>query len=98
MQYNPSANRIEHHTMPSSIRDDAEAKELWRPSAPETTEMFRFKNHISHKYGLKLKNYDDLWQWSVANPADFWEEIWYQTGVRAHKTYSKVRDKQLFYD
>lgn len=81
--------------MPSSINDDLDAIELWRPSAPERTEMFKFKTHIGQKYNLKLKNYDDLWQWSISQPADFWEEVWHYTGVRAHTTYSKVRQDSL---
>jgi acetoacetyl-CoA synthetase len=78
--------------MPSSINNDVEAVELWRPSAPEKTEMFKFKAHIGQKYNLKLKNYDDLWQWSISQPAEFWEEVWHYTGVKAHTTYSKVRE------
>lgn len=77
--------------MISSIKDDGEAKELWRPSAPEKTQMFRFKKHINQKYNLKLSSYDDLWQWSVSYPAEFWEEVWHQTGVKAHKPHSRVR-------
>lgn len=76
--------------MISSVKDDAETKELWRPSAPEKTQMFKFKTYISQKYNLELKSYDELWQWSVSHPAEFWEEVWHQTGVKAHKTYSKV--------
>ena len=74
-----------------SIADDVEAKELWRPSAPEKTEMFKFKSHINHKYALNLQDYNDLYQWSVANPAEFWGEVWHVTGVKAHKPYSEVR-------
>lgn len=79
--------------MPAAIikNGDVDAVELWRPSAPEKTAMFKFQTHISQKYSIKLKNYDDLWQWSVSNPAEFWEEVWHQTGVKAHKPYSKVR-------
>lgn len=77
--------------MPSSINDDVEAIELWHPSAPEKTEMFKFKTHVGQRYNLKLKNYDDLWQWSISQPGDFWEEVWHYTGVKAHAPYSKVR-------
>lgn len=65
-------------------------KELWRPSAPEKTQIYDFKTLVSRKYGLALDGYHDLWQWSVSEPAKFWEEVWHYTAVKAHQPYSKV--------
>lgn len=76
--------------MPSIIEDTGPI-ELWRPVAPEKTEMYRFKAHIASKYNIKLQDYEDLWQWSVSYPTDFWEEVWHFTGVKAHEIYSEVR-------
>lgn len=74
----------------STSNGDAVAKELWRPSNPEQTQMFHFKSYISQKYAVPLPGYSDLWQWSVSEPAKFWEEIWHYTGIKAHKTYDEV--------
>lgn len=69
----------------------AEAKELWRPSSPEKTQIHDFMTKINWKYGLSLNNYNDLWQWSVTEPAKFWEETWHYTAIKAHEPYKQVR-------
>ncbi|KLJ09987.1 acetoacetate-CoA ligase [Blastomyces silverae] len=78
---------------PSSNGDATLAKQLWHPSSPENTRIHKFMSLVSQKYGLQLTNYHDLWQWSVSEPATFWEEVWHFTGVKAQKTYDKVLDK-----
>lgn len=67
-----------------------EPKELWRPSNPESTQIYQFKNRIIQKHGLSLQDYHDLREWSIRSPALFWEEIWHYTGIKAHKTYDSV--------
>lgn len=42
------------------------------------------------KHGIALKNYDDLWKWSISEPAKFWEDIWKYTAINSHKTYNNV--------
>lgn len=69
---------------------DAVTKELWRPSNPEQSQIFDFKSYISEKYAVSLPGYSDLWEWSVSKPAEFWEEIWHYTVVKAHKPYDEV--------
>ena len=76
---------------PESNGDLAVAKELWRPSNPEQTQTFDFKSLVSKKYSIPLSGYPDLWEWSVSEPAKFWEEIWHYTGIKAHKPYDEVR-------
>ncbi|PGH17613.1 acetoacetate-CoA ligase [Helicocarpus griseus UAMH5409] len=78
---------------PGSNGDVTVARHLWRPSSPESTKIYEFMSHVSKKYGLSLNNYHDLWNWSIAEPAKFWEEVWYFTGVKAQKSYDKVLDK-----
>lgn len=76
--------------MPSSMNGHGEAKALWRPSSPEKTQIHEFKTLASKKYNVKLDGYRDLWQWSVDEPANFWEEVWKYTAVKAQEPYSKV--------
>lgn len=66
------------------------AKELWRPTSPESTRIHKFKSEMNQKFGLSLETYNDLWQWSINEPARFWEEVARFTGVRFHKTYDSV--------
>lgn len=65
--------------------------ELWRHASPEQTRMWEFKDIINKNYGLQLKSYDDLYQWSIKNIEPFWHETWQFTGITASKPYPKVR-------
>lgn len=67
-----------------------EAKELWRPSSPETTQIYDFMTKVNKKHGLSLNDYNALWKWSVSEPAKFWEEIWHYTSIKAHEPYKQV--------
>ncbi|KAI2084337.1 hypothetical protein LOZ36_004899 [Ophidiomyces ophidiicola] len=69
-----------------------EARELWRPSNPQNTRIFDFITKVATKHALPIDSYQDLWQWSVEEPAKFWEEVWAYTGVKAHATYESVCD------
>ena len=74
---------------------DSEDKELWRPSAPEATQIHDFMTKVNKKYGLSLNDYKSLWKWSVSEPAQFWEEIWHYTKIKAHQPYQKVSNTQI---
>ncbi|KAJ5627936.1 AMP-dependent synthetase/ligase [Penicillium lividum] len=75
-----------------------EVKELWRPSAPEKTQIYDFMTKVSQKHGLDLNDYNTLWQWSISEPDKFWEDIWHYTGIQAHEPYKQVleSDQELF--
>lgn len=66
------------------------AKELWRHSAPQDTQIYDFMKKANEKYGLSMNNYNDLWQWSVSEPANFWEHVWNYTCVKTHSQYDQV--------
>lgn len=65
-------------------------KELWRHSAPESTQIHDFMAKTGQKHGTSFGNYNDLWNWSISEPAKFWEEIWHYTGIKAHTPYDRV--------
>ncbi|EAW07658.1 acetoacetate--CoA ligase family protein [Aspergillus clavatus NRRL 1] len=75
-----------------------EVKELWRHSDPQSTQIYDFMQRLNQKYNLSFRSYNDLWQWSVSQPAKFWEEIWYYTNIKAHQPYQQVlpSDELLF--
>ncbi|MCF6238651.1 MAG: acetoacetate--CoA ligase, partial [Candidatus Marinimicrobia bacterium] len=56
---------------------------LWTPdkSQIEKAQMTRFRQQVNTKYGLELKNYPDLYQWSISRTADFWSEMWDFGGI-----------------
>ena len=72
--------------------NENDSPELWRHSHPEKTQFHAFQQHVKQKYKLTGDSYQDLWQWSVDEPAIFWEEVWHYTGVKAKKPYEKVLD------
>lgn len=73
------------------MEQKAAPKELWRPTSPESTDIYKFKDLVSCKYNLPLVGYDALWKWSITEPANFWGEVWDYTNVKAAKPYETVR-------
>ncbi|KAI9681036.1 MAG: hypothetical protein M1822_007110 [Bathelium mastoideum] len=67
---------------------------LWKHASPESTPMWSFLQTLNAKYGLQLRDYDDLYRWSIENVASFWLEIWHQLGINAPQSYSKVVDEE----
>ncbi|KAI3007719.1 hypothetical protein CBS147346_3056 [Aspergillus niger] len=78
--------------------DDTGSKELWRHSSPCSTQIYDFIQSANAKHNLSMSTYNDLWQWSVSEPAKFWEDVWKYTSIQAHKSYDRVlrSDKLLF--
>lgn len=74
----------------SSNGASASSKELWHHSAPHTTQIYDFMQKSNQNYGSALSSYHDLWQWSVSEPAKFWEHVWHYTAIKAHNSYSTV--------
>ncbi|KAE8391781.1 hypothetical protein BDV23DRAFT_171362 [Aspergillus alliaceus] len=74
------------------------SKELWRHSTPQDTQIYNFMKKLNADLGLSLNNYQDLWHWSVSEPAKFWEQIWHYTAIMFHKPYNRVleSDQVLF--
>src|ERR1700730_6510958 len=59
--------------------------EIWRPSPARVADanLTRFIERVSARKGLKVRNYDDLYAWSITRPGDFWEELALFADVRA---------------
>jgi acetoacetyl-CoA synthetase len=65
---------------------------LWRPSPTLLNEcnMTRYMQWLQTHYQLHFKQYQDLWQWSVDEPAAFWKSIWEYMEVMSETPYSSV--------
>jgi acetoacetyl-CoA synthetase len=59
--------------------------EIWRPSAARIADanLTRFIDCLNARRDLKLRDYGDLYAWSVAQPAEFWTEVAHFADVRA---------------
>ena len=52
---------------------------IWEPTPKFISEsnLTKYIKFISQNYGFKSsENYNELWQWSVDNPEQFWDSIW----------------------
>jgi len=48
---------------------------LWEHPDPKSTNAWKFMQDINSKYGLRMKEWDDLHEWSVKSNSAFWEEV-----------------------
>ena len=53
-------------------------KLLWEPSDEriQHANMTAFIHGINQEYDQQINDYKGLWQWSVTNISDFWQEMW----------------------
>ncbi|MDB6045822.1 MAG: acetoacetyl-CoA synthase [Gammaproteobacteria bacterium] len=59
--------------------------EIWRPSAARIADanLTGFIDCLNARRSLKLRDYGDLYAWSVSHPAEFWTEVARFADVRA---------------
>jgi acetoacetyl-CoA synthetase len=51
---------------------------LWEPDdkTVRKARVTRFMSWLEDRLKLHLSGYEDLWQWSVSQPAEFWTAVW----------------------
>ena len=69
-------------------------KKLWSPTVErsEHSRMKTFMEEVNEKFGKDFQTYDELFQWSVENPVDFWGAFWHFSGIRYSKDFDTVVD------
>jgi acetoacetyl-CoA synthetase len=68
---------------------------LWEHPNPRSTEMYKFLQTISQKFGKRFESYDDLYRWSIDHISDFWGEVWHYTGIVGTKYENVILDPTL---
>ncbi len=73
----------------------AEATEgtlLWEPSEQlkEDSNISRYMRWLEESRGLSFENYEELWEWSVADLEAFWGSLWEYYEIEASKPYAEV--------
>ncbi|WP_114417897.1 acetoacetate--CoA ligase [Marinospirillum perlucidum] len=65
---------------------------LWQPSSSsiEASQLQRFMQQVNQRYQTQLRNYQQLYNWSVENNQEFWELVWEFTRVVAADQGSQV--------
>lgn len=70
------------------------SKILWKPTEKRIKEsnMLHFIEYVNKRYGMGLKNYFELYSWSISDAINFWEAIWDYVNIIASKRFDKVVD------
>lgn len=69
-----------------------EQVQIWTPLTTQPTQMSSFKEFINQRFQLNLKNYTELYDWSITNTKDFWTAIWITNEIISDNNYKTVID------
>ena len=65
-------------------------KILWKPDSKKETKMVELTAIINHNHDQKIKNYEQLHNWSINHIPEFWEEIWNYCNIIHSESYTQV--------
>ncbi|MBZ5552122.1 MAG: acetoacetate--CoA ligase [Acidobacteriia bacterium] len=67
---------------------------LWTPSEERkrNANITAFIHQVNEKCSLEIRNYPELYRWSVENIPAFWEMVWDYAGIKASHGYDVVVD------
>ena len=67
---------------------------VWTPSQKQIdrSQMTKFIKYVNLSHHLSLKNYDDLYSWSIQDIPSFWESVWKFCEVKYSTPYSEIVD------
>jgi acetoacetyl-CoA synthetase len=68
------------------------SKPLWQPSSNQVnhSNMFKFALQVETELGLKFSSYQQMHQWSIDHPEQFWQQVWAFSDIHASQEYSHV--------
>ncbi len=67
---------------------------LWTPTQDQvnTSQMEAFRNQVNSRFNINLKDYFDLYDWSISNISDFWKAVWGFMALEFSDDYTQVVD------
>ncbi|MEM4472297.1 MAG: acetoacetate--CoA ligase [Archaeoglobaceae archaeon] len=67
---------------------------LWKPSEEvvKKANITRFIDYVNRRFGTELRDYWDLYRWSIENVSEFWASIWDFCGIIYSQKFTKVVD------
>ena len=70
------------------------ARLLWKPTEQQiiNSNMYKFMQSVNNRYDLRMTSYDQLYQWSIENIADFWQHFWQYADMQCSNTCDEVLD------
>ncbi|WP_033564452.1 acetoacetate--CoA ligase [Sphingobacterium sp. SYP-B4668] len=65
---------------------------IWQPRLEYRNDstIYQFKTYVEQNYSRSFSNYDEFWQWSVDELADFWTSIYCYFDIQSHSPYESV--------
>jgi acetoacetyl-CoA synthetase len=65
---------------------------LWRPSEErvKNANITKFIGYVNEKYGLVIRDYTALYDWSIESRENFWASVWDFCGIIASAPYDNV--------
>jgi acetoacetyl-CoA synthetase len=65
---------------------------LWQPANNKinASNMLGFTKQIENELGLVFKDYQQLHQWSVDHPEQFWQQIWQFSDIHSSQLANQV--------
>ena len=67
---------------------------MWQPTEEQinNSQMMDYMQLVNQKFGLSLKKYSQLYDWSIEKAEDFWGSFWEYSQIIHHSPYSQVVD------
>ena len=67
---------------------------MWQPTEEQinNSQMMDYIQFVNQKFGLSLKDYSQLYDWSIENAKNFWGSFWEYSKIIHHSPYSDVVD------
>ena len=67
---------------------------MWQPTEEQinNSQMMDYMQLVNQKFGLSLKKYSQLYDWSIEKAEDFWGFFWEYSQIIHHSPYSQVVD------
>ena len=74
------------------MAEPEQSEPLWTPSPEriERSNLTAYQRWLAAERDVQTGDYQELWQWSVDNLADFWASIWDYYEVEAERPYEAV--------
>lgn len=66
---------------------------LWTPDAErvESAQITAFTRWLEREHGVRFPRYEDLWQWSIDRPQEFWGSLWTYFEVVEREGHQSIR-------
>ena len=67
---------------------------MWQPTEKQinNSQMMDYMQFVNQKFELSLKNYSQLYDWSIEKAEDFWSSFWEHSQIIYHSPYTQVVD------